>query len=141
MLVSVSEAAKLAGVARQTINRHIRSGKLSAVHKDNRKVIDTSELIRVYGDIKLPDVPKVGTQNSENVPVGSNDQAELIAKLIEQVERLTKVVDHLTLRLEYKPQEQPEKPKAKPENDPEWPKEVKTFKDVALRNEIKAKYH
>ena len=143
MLVSVSEAAKLTGVARQTINRHIRSGKLSAVHKNGKKVIDTSELIRVYGEIKLPNIPKNGTQNNENVPQSSTNQTELISKLIAQVERLTKVVDHLTLRLEYKPQEQAKKQtsKTRPEDDPDWPQEIKSVKDIALRNEIKAKYH
>ena len=141
MLVLVTEAAKLTGKTRQTINRHVRTGKLSAKHENGKKVIDTSELIRVYGEIKMPNVPKSGTQKAENVPVGSNEQNKLIADLIAQVERLTKVVDHLTLRLEYKPPAQQEKTKLKPEDDPDWPLEVKSFKDVALRNEIKAKYH
>lgn len=50
----------------------------------------------------------------------------------------------LSNRLEYKS----EKPadtiesvtNSNPELDPEWPKEVKTFADITLRNEIKAKY-
>ena len=46
-LVSKSEAARLAGVTRQTIHRKVKSGELSATGNS----IDTSELIRVFGAI------------------------------------------------------------------------------------------
>lgn len=51
--VNVSEAASLVGVARSTLYSYIRSGKIST-EKDaiGRPQIDTSELIRVFGDIK-----------------------------------------------------------------------------------------
>ena len=45
--VTKSEAARLAGVTRQTIHRKVKSGDLSAI----RGKIDTSELIRVFGSI------------------------------------------------------------------------------------------
>ena len=47
--VSISEAARLTGKGRATIQRHIKSGKLS-VGKDatGNPVIDTAELFRVY---------------------------------------------------------------------------------------------
>ena len=45
--VTKSEAARLAGVTRQTIHRKVKSGGLSAI----RGKIDTSELIRVFGSI------------------------------------------------------------------------------------------
>lgn len=45
--VSISQAAKMAGISRTTMYRYIADGKVS---KQNGK-IDTSELIRVFGDL------------------------------------------------------------------------------------------
>jgi len=49
-VVSISEAARLTGKSRRTIQRHIGAGKLSKVAGCDS--IDTSDLIRVYGEIK-----------------------------------------------------------------------------------------
>ncbi|TWV21426.1 helix-turn-helix domain-containing protein [Klebsiella quasipneumoniae] len=53
--VSISEAARLVKVSRPTIYKMINSGKLSYTsvvkHGKNTKVIDTSELIRVFGSL------------------------------------------------------------------------------------------
>lgn len=46
-IVSISEAARLTGKDRRTIQRHIAAGKIS--HAANAKGIDTSELLRFYG--------------------------------------------------------------------------------------------
>jgi hypothetical protein len=48
-IVSVSEAARLVGKSRRTIQRDIAAGKLSKC--DNGKKLDTSELMRVYGSL------------------------------------------------------------------------------------------
>jgi DNA-binding transcriptional MerR regulator len=51
--VSISEAARLAGVSRSALYRgYISQGKIS-VERDyrNAPVVDTSELLRVFGDI------------------------------------------------------------------------------------------
>lgn len=49
-IVSISEAARLVGKSRRTIQRDISAGKLSKC--DNGKSLDTSELLRVYGAFK-----------------------------------------------------------------------------------------
>ena len=51
MKYSISEAARIVGVTRKTLYKHIENKPIS-VEKDNndRPVIDASELIRVYGD-------------------------------------------------------------------------------------------
>ena len=53
--VSISEAARLVKVSRPTIYKMINSGKLSYTsvvkHGKHTKVIDTSELIRVFGSL------------------------------------------------------------------------------------------
>ena len=54
-IVTINEAANLVGKSIKTIYRHIESGKLSCVIDDNgHKVVDISELVRVYGlDLSL----------------------------------------------------------------------------------------
>ncbi len=53
--VSISEAARLVKVSRPTIYKIVNSGKLSYTsvvkHRKGIKVIDTSELIRVFGSL------------------------------------------------------------------------------------------
>jgi predicted transcriptional regulator len=51
--VSISEAAKLTGKTRRTIDRHLKDGNLSSETDVNgvRKV-DVSELVRYYGELK-----------------------------------------------------------------------------------------
>jgi len=49
-IVNISEAARLVGKSRRTIQRHIVAGKLSKVAGGDN--IDTSELLRVYGAFK-----------------------------------------------------------------------------------------
>ena len=52
--VTVTEAARLAGIARQHLYRaYINTGKMS-IDKDfnGRPVVDTSELVRVFGELK-----------------------------------------------------------------------------------------
>ena len=51
-IVTISEAARLAGKDRRTVQRHVSKGKLSKVTRAGRSVgVDTSELVRVYGDL------------------------------------------------------------------------------------------
>ena len=64
-LVSISEAARLVGKSRRTLQRDIVAGKLSKC--DNGQKLDTSELLRVYGAF-LP---------VTNVAVGSATMSQL----------------------------------------------------------------
>lgn len=50
-LVSISEAARLTGKSRTTIQKYIKQGKLSkCTDLQNQSKIDTSELLRVFGE-------------------------------------------------------------------------------------------
>ena len=61
---SITEASKLTGKARSTIQRHLKSGRLSKGHdEEGQPVIDTAELVRVYG-------PLQGRYNSATDPIG-----------------------------------------------------------------------
>jgi predicted site-specific integrase-resolvase len=51
-LLNVSEAAKATGKSRATLHRYIKDGRLSTVQdNDGQKKIDTSELLRVFGEL------------------------------------------------------------------------------------------
>jgi hypothetical protein len=54
-IVSISEAARLTGKSRTTIQRQIRAGKLSkCTDSSGMEGIDTSELLRVFGSFVAP---------------------------------------------------------------------------------------
>ncbi|HHS8295670.1 TPA: helix-turn-helix domain-containing protein [Yersinia enterocolitica] len=53
--VSISEAARLTGKSRKTLHTYISNGKLTKVTDTHGKPkIDTSELIRVFGELTRP---------------------------------------------------------------------------------------
>ncbi|MGB1265606.1 MAG: hypothetical protein ACPG6L_07735 [Nereida ignava] len=76
--VTISEAARRVGVARSTLLRHIKNGKVSkAIGKDGKPSLDTSELLRVYGDLKVPDTDDtIATlhQNHSTLHVDTGDR-------------------------------------------------------------------
>ncbi|MCJ6364539.1 helix-turn-helix domain-containing protein [Klebsiella pneumoniae] len=84
--VSISEAARLVKVSRPTIYKMINSGKLSYTsvvkHGKSIKVIDTSELIRVFGSLDgvIDDVKSDAKSTGIN-SVGLHDLQHRIALL------------------------------------------------------------
>ncbi|MFZ6775019.1 hypothetical protein ACO0LB_20140 [Undibacterium sp. SXout7W] len=87
-LVSIIEAAKLAKVSRKTIYKHLKEGTLSSSENtQGHKVIDTSELIRVFGKIHLDSPEEVtggdieGDKKKQEVTQG--DTGKDIETLIE----------------------------------------------------------
>ena len=84
--VSISEAARLVNVSRPTIYKMINSGKLSYTsvvkHGKNTKVIDTSELIRVFGSLDgVIDDVKSDAESTGINSVGLHDLQHRIALL------------------------------------------------------------
>ena len=91
---SVTEAAKLAGVTRRTIYRHIKAGKLSAsVTGGDNTVIETSELLRVYGVLSQPEPEKVSPGSHENQP-------EYVTLLLAEMSQLREMVSHLSSKVD-----------------------------------------
>ena len=66
---SISQAAKLANVARTTLYDAIRSGKI-ATETDGRgrKLIDTAELLRVFGELHADGLPHNETLQPRTLP-------------------------------------------------------------------------
>jgi hypothetical protein len=97
---SISEAASMVGVNRRTIYRHIKSGKLSvSVISDNKTVIDTSELLRVFGALSLPDTTECPTGSQENTPDYVTKILAEMSHMRSEIERLTGKVEELQVQL------------------------------------------
>lgn len=91
MILSISAAATAAGIDRRTLQRAIKSGRISAtVDAAGRRGVDTSELLRVYGP--LPGSPQalpqgLGAALPQAAPVASM-VTELVDVLRQQVRQL-----------------------------------------------------
>jgi hypothetical protein len=82
-LVTIIEAASLTGLSTQTLYRHIKSGKVS---RESNGKIQTSELIRVYGELRTTEKDK--KQSSDNTaPDINNNVVSLLQAQITKLER------------------------------------------------------
>lgn len=110
-IVSVSEAARLVGKSRRTIQRDIAAGKLSKC--DNGKKLDTSELMRVYGSLlNAPnDADKNAHMTQDVAPNIPPDVAEMRIRLAALEAENAALKDHVgslkqaMLLLEHKEQQ------------------------------------
>jgi len=132
-LVSISEAARLTGKSRKTIHTYVTSGKVTKVtDTQGRPKIDTSELIRVFGDIRVTDSKQKSQCNfsQEVTPetvtskVTENHQVEVLKKEIEMLRELLTEKDkrnddlkHALLLIESKLPKTPE-PALEPQPEP-----------------------
>jgi hypothetical protein len=101
-LVSISEAARLVGKSRSTLYKtYIDTGKLS-VQKDSstqKPVVDTSELIRVFGQIHTTDNATDETDRKIQNATGEKDSdirvLEMEVKMLREVmaEKDKRIVD------------------------------------------------
>ena len=83
---TVTEAAKLAGVTRRTIYRYIKQGKLSTVVTGSDSAqIETSELLRVFGNLSHPEESKVSTGSHQKEP-------EYVTRLMAEMSQIRDLV-------------------------------------------------
>jgi hypothetical protein len=80
-IVSISEAARLTGKSRKTIQRYVSDGRISmSQHVAGRNGIDISELVRVFGELSQPaPVLSHETVSHPDAPAVSSDAAEVAA--------------------------------------------------------------
>lgn len=84
--VSISEAIRLVGISRsQFYTKYINKGIISVQLEDDKKFIDTSELIRVFGNVQLVNSPKEQLKTSDKIINISTDKDKLIAILENQL--------------------------------------------------------
>jgi hypothetical protein len=85
---TVTEAERLTGKTRQTISTYIKEGKISAeIGPNGKKVIDLSELHRVFGDNLNLSAAK------PNGKLPRQDTSELTSILRSEIERLVREVN------------------------------------------------
>jgi len=123
--VTLKKAIELTGKSKRTIQRYMSNGKLSyTTNVDGHKVIDVSELIRVFGELSPPVTSEVRPSVTPDLsPLGNVDIADQIAKaiveaqapLLKQIAELVGQVENLANRLEHKPSEPEPEPKLEPE--------------------------
>lgn len=92
--VSISEAARLTGKSRTTLHRLIKTGELSTCYGDrNARMVDVSELLRVFGTLEQRPAEQVSGQVNEQSDTGFSAQGEqVIAQLRQEVEHLKTLV-------------------------------------------------
>jgi hypothetical protein len=132
---NVTHAAELAGVARQTIHRLIKQGKLSAEKlADGKTVIDKSELLRVFPNLMTPGTShKLHLETSQVTTILQSHIERLERQLdvtLQELERtrekheqekdrLLRIIENQT-HLLPKPQEPEPTPEPQPEPKKSW---------------------
>lgn len=105
MKYTVIEAAKIAGISRQTIYRHIDKKPISTEKDDEGNIfIDASELLRIYGDKLNFDVTKTKADNKENneklQTVTSNNSTDGIRIIEERLNSANKQIEMLETQMQ-----------------------------------------
>lgn len=93
MQIPVSEAAKLVGLNRKTLYKHIKSGKLTATTAlTGQRQVETSELIRVYGAF-------VESGDNSKVTAGDTQGDSSMREVLRELAALRKEVQELKEQL------------------------------------------
>ena len=88
--VSISEAARLAGKSRTTLHRLIKTGELSvSTGERNSRMIDISELVRVFPDLKISTAEQSIEQVHEQRVTGD------VTGHVHENDRLKQEIEHL----------------------------------------------
>ena len=86
--LNLTAASRAAGVGRSTIVRALKSGRLSATtNEQGERVIDTSELVRVFGPLKGPGYPREQAVDSRGIDQNDNMVTLLREQLTAALER------------------------------------------------------
>ena len=88
--VSISQASRLTNKTRKTIYKYIQDGLLTvSMDTQGKKVIDISELIRVFGEIEMPEYTVVNNPEiSNNIHQVTLKSIQLIAEKDVEIAKL-----------------------------------------------------
>jgi hypothetical protein len=101
---TITEAQKLTGKSRRTLYRDMATGRLSWESEgDNARRLETSELIRVYGELKPLAQPKDQKKAHADTAHGTPDTALILAELKALREEMAELRQAMRL-IEYKPE-------------------------------------
>jgi hypothetical protein len=83
--VSISEAIRMVGISRSHFyKKYVNTNRISILVEDDKKLIDVSELIRVFGSIQLEDNKSVQLNTDEDM-VKIHDKDKIISLLEKQL--------------------------------------------------------
>ena len=92
--LSIMGAVKIIPVSESTLRRDLKTGKVSfTTAKNGKKVIDVSELERVYGDLNVSEVSMNGNDRVEILAIKDNQISDLKAQLEKAEMRETALID------------------------------------------------
>jgi hypothetical protein len=81
--VTISEAIRMAGVSRSHFyKKYINTGVISVLIEDDKKLIDVSELIRVFGNIQIEN-----NNNEHHRTIENTENTSTKDKIIELLEQ------------------------------------------------------
>lgn len=111
-LLNLSQAAQAAGITRRTLYNHVKQGKVT-VSRDgkNNPVVDVSELIRVYGNVNLPEkqIPSVSHRENTQKNFPHEQLTAMQKELAEMKQAITLMLEDKTLREKENQQHEDEK--------------------------------
>lgn len=116
---TIQEAQKLTGKSRRTLYRDMATGRLSwAPEGDSARRLETSELIRVYGELKPLAQPESEKTAQADTALGTQDTALILAELKALREEVAELRQAMRL-IEHKPEPaQPDTPESVPTDKP-----------------------
>ena len=101
---TMTEAQKLTGKSRRTLYRDMATGRLSwEPEGENSRRLETSELIRVYGELKPLAQSKTEETAHGDTANGTQDTALILAELKALREEVAELRQAMRL-IEYKPE-------------------------------------
>ncbi|RZM96344.1 DNA-binding protein [Escherichia sp. E2562] len=127
--VSISEAARLTGKSRTTLHRLIKTGELSTcLGERNARMLDTSELLRVFGSLDGSKAVHVAEQVGEQrVTASEAENEQVIRSLKQEIEHLRTLVsaqgshiDSLKQAMQLLEHKQPSSEIPEPTTAPWW---------------------
>ncbi|EBC2122716.1 hypothetical protein VYS61_004661 [Salmonella enterica] len=119
-LLNLSQAAQAAGITRRTLYNHVKQGKVT-VSRDgkNNPVVDISELIRVYGNVKLPEkqIPSISHRKNTQKNFPQEQFQAMQKELADLRQAVTLMLEDKTAREEERRQHDDERRKLQAEVD------------------------
>ena len=144
---TVAELAKKYGIARTSIYDRMKSGSISyEIDAKNRKVIDFSEMQRVYGTPNSQADSKPDSKENDNTTVELYKQLieelrhdksvaeEREKRMYKEIEQLKDKIDNLTLALGYTPKNI--QPDSKPDSTNEQVRTTTDLQDTVQPSQV-----
>lgn len=120
---SIHEAQKLTGKSRRTLYRDMATGRISwAPEGDSGRRLETSELIRAYGELKPLAQPEAEKVAHGGTVIGTAETSLILAEMKVLREEIAELRQSMRL-IEYKPEQaHPDTSKSVPETSviPWW---------------------